>query len=50
MADQTLTILYKFFGKREGQTLAEFARELRDLTTQDRIDLVSGIESGTLTY
>jgi hypothetical protein len=44
------SVLKKFFGFREGQKLTEFASEVNALSTQDQIDLVGGITSGTLTY
>jgi hypothetical protein len=40
----------KFFGKKDGQSLMEFAGELKALTDQDVDDLVGGLESGSLTY
>ncbi len=32
-------ILLKFFGKLDGQTTADFAKELRDLSVQERNEL-----------
>lgn len=40
----------KFFGKKDGQSLMDFAAELKALTDQDVDDLLSGLESGSLTY
>jgi len=43
-------ILKNFFGFAEGQKLTEFATEVNTLSVQDQIDLVGGIEDGTLDY
>lgn len=56
MTDNTLTAregtakLVKFFGKRPGQTLAEIAAEIRELSDTDHAQLVGGITDGTLDY
>lgn len=42
--------LQKFFGKKEGQTLKDFAEEIRTLTPLDKQQLGEGIASSTLTY
>lgn len=44
------TKFVKFFGKKDGQTLSEFATEMRDLADEDVAQLVGGIDDGTLTY
>ena len=33
----------KFFGRKEGQTLPEFAAELRTLTPDDRVEFANGL-------
>lgn len=43
-------VLSKFFGKKPGQTLMEFASEVNALTQKDKDDLYDGIENGSLTY
>lgn len=44
------TAAAKFFGKRPGTNLADFAQEIKALSTQDKHDLHSGIDNGSLTY
>ncbi len=46
----TAMIFKTFFGVKKGQTLQEFAKELKALTDQDRQEMAQGIEDGTLTY
>lgn len=46
MADNILSRIRDFFG----MTSADFAREYKLLSTQDKADLKQGIEDGTLTY
>lgn len=38
-----------YFGLKDGQKVADFAAELRDLTEKDRVDLAEGLadETGT---
>lgn len=40
--------LSKFFGRQPGQSLAEFGKELKALTIDDKVQLVGGIVDGTL--
>ncbi len=47
---KTPAVLKKFFGLREGDKLIDFAKELKDLTDEDRIQLTSGILDGSFTY
>ncbi len=42
--------LMRYFGKKPGQNLSDFATELRALTDDDLTHLVGGIEDGTLDY
>ena len=42
--------LKKFFGLKDGQTLAEFAVESKQLTDDDFAQLRDGITNGSLTY
>lgn len=42
--------LMKFFGKKEGQDLASFGQELKELSDAEKIQLCNGIEDGTLNY
>lgn len=42
--------LNKFFGRKPGQSLSEFGQELKELTLDDKVQLVGGIVDGTLTY
>lgn len=42
--------LQKFFGKKDGQTLADFAAELKQLTQLDKQQIGQGIADGKLTY
>lgn len=39
-----------FFGKRPGETLAEFMDEMKALTPADKDQLGDGIRNGSLTY
>ena len=45
-----LATISKYFGKKPGQTLAEVAAEIRELTDKDKEQLIDGIQNGTLTY
>lgn len=40
----------KYFGKKPGQSLSEFATEWNELTDDDKAQLVAGINNGSLTY
>ena len=40
----------ELFGRLPGQSLTDFAAELKSLTEQDRIDLANGMSDGTLSY
>ena len=40
----------KFFGKKDGQALGEFAAELKALTDADVTQMHKGIDDGSLTY
>lgn len=42
--------LKKFFGTKEGQSLQEFAAEVKELDDKSFEQLRDGIEDGTLTY
>lgn len=42
--------LMKFFGKKEGQDLAGFGQELKQLSDEEKIQLSKGIEDETLNY
>lgn len=42
--------LSKFFGRKPGQTLKEFAEEVKELPDTDFYELVDGIKDGTHTY
>lgn len=44
------SVLKQFFGFKQGEGLKEFAAEVKQLTDQDYVDLVTGIENGSLTY
>ena len=53
MADEkkiSIKPLKEFFGLKEGQKLADFAEELKQLTDEDKQQLSKGIEDGTLNY
>lgn len=43
-------VLSKYFGKKDGGTLAQFADEIKQLTEQDKQQLGDGIRNVTLTY
>jgi len=45
--DDTLKKVREFFGYEK---LADFARDWRQLTEQDKADIKKGITDGTLTY
>jgi len=36
-----------FFGRKNGQTLADFAAELKALTESDRTDIANGMANGS---
>lgn len=42
--------LSTYFGRQPGQSLADFGKELKALTIDDKVQLVGGIEDGSLTY
>lgn len=42
--------LKEFFGFREGQDLAGFGKELKDLSDEEKAQLGEGIENGSLDY
>ena len=53
MADEKLfsvKVLKDFFGLRDGDKLADFAKELKELSDEEKIQLSNGIEDGTLDY
>lgn len=45
-----LLYLFKFFGKRDGQTMQQFRQETLELSEKDTEQLVSGIKDGTFDY
>jgi hypothetical protein len=47
-----IALANKYFGKKDGQSLTEFGAELKELTDEDCVQLVSGLEGAnpTLTY
>ena len=49
-APSSIGPLSKFFGKKDGQKLADFAAEIRELTDTDKAELVAGINDGSFTY
>lgn len=42
--------LKDYFGLRDGDKLADFANELKELSDEEKQQLSEGIESGSLTY
>lgn len=44
------TAASKFFGRKEGQSLGDFAAELKELTDADVTQLHAGLADGSLTY
>lgn len=40
----------KYFEKKQGQTLTEFAAEIKELTTDDKVQLLGGIRDETFDY
>lgn len=42
--------LNKYFGRKPGQSLTDFGAELKDLTLNDKVQLVGGIVDGTFNY
>ncbi len=42
--------LKEYFSMKDGQKLADFAKEIQALTDEDKVQLADGIEDGTLTY
>jgi hypothetical protein len=42
--------LKNYFGMREGDALADFAKEIQALSDEDKVQLADGIEDGTLNY
>lgn len=49
-ADSRVAKALKYFGKKDGQSLSDFAIEWKQLTDADKDQLVQGINDGTLTY
>ena len=43
-------VLKEFFGLKPDQTLKDFAAELKELTSEDKEQLVQGIENETYDY
>jgi len=53
MADEkkySVKTLVNYFGKKEGQDLNGFAKEMKELSEEEKIQLSKGIEDGSLTY
>lgn len=51
MAELTnVQAINKFFGKKEGESMADFMAEMKALTDQDKQQLGDGIRDGSLTY
>ena len=51
MPENTLAMLRDFFNtETRPMTSADFAREYKALSTQDKTDIKEGILNGTLTY
>ena len=44
------SVLKKFFGLKDGQTLSDFAGELKQLTDEDKEQLVQGITDESFSY
>lgn len=42
--------LKEYFGVKEGERLADFAKEIQALSEEDKIQLADGIENGTMNY
>lgn len=42
--------LKEYFGLKEGDRLADFAKEIQALSEEDKVQLADGIENGTLDY
>lgn len=40
----------EFFGYRDGDRLQDFAQELKQLTDEEKAQIVRGIEDGSMTY
>lgn len=40
----------KFFGKKEGQSLSDFAKEWKELTDVDKRQIIDGVNDGSFTY
>lgn len=40
----------KYFGKRNGQTLAEFKGEWDELSAESKAQILAGLNDGSLTY
>ena len=49
-APSGIGLAMKFFGRRDGQTLAEFRDEWNELSNPAKDQLTVGISNGTLTY
>ena len=42
--------VFQFFGKKDGQTLAGFSQEWKELSLEERAAISAGIADGSLTY
>lgn len=40
----------KFFGKKDGQSLSDFAKEWKELSEDDKGQLIDGVNDGSFTY
>jgi hypothetical protein len=49
-SDGRVAKIVKFFGKKPGQSLSEFAAEYKELTETDKQQLFDGISDGSLNY
>lgn len=45
-----VSIVKKFFGLKENQTMTQFAAEWKELSDKDKTELTEGIENESLTY
>lgn len=45
-----VSVLKKYFGLKDGESLKDFAGETKQLTDQDFDQLKTGIEDGSFTY
>lgn len=46
----SVKVLKEYFGLRDGDKLADFAKELKDLSEEEKIQLHDGIEDGSMNY